>query len=348
MGAIQQTPRAIGERVLELLAGIDAGASWSDEDEVARHVRAYVQALGLPAPRVRFAPDIRTLRKARVYPAEDRHYWQSFTGRQHGLLERHLERRWGWSGRGWRQAAEPAGTHPAVEQLVAWDRTVREAGLGVSRDVRGVRGTTPSLYPIARLLAGEPTQAPARVQALVPLAEAAAAGLFALAVGRGGKGDLVALLRPRMRFDEEGRLHDWDGLPAAEWRNGTGLYFWRGVEMTESAGRRPDEVTPSRVLRWRNAERRRVAIERIGLERFLQAVGADVIQEDDYGRLWRTNREVDGEPFLAVEVVNSTAEPDGSYRRYFLRVPPSVRTARRAVAWTFGLTTRAYAPAVQS
>ena len=29
-------------------------------------------------------------------------------------------------------------------------------------------------------------------------------------------------------------------------------------------------------------------------------------------------------------------EADGSHRRYFLRVPPDVRTARAAVAWTFG------------
>jgi Domain of unknown function (DUF6745) len=35
-------------------------------------------------------------------------------------------------------------------------------------------------------------------------------------------------------------------------------------------------------------------------------------------------------------VVSATAEPDGSHRRYFLRVPPSTRTARAAVAWTFG------------
>ena len=45
---------------------------------------------------------------------------------------------------------------------------------------------------------------------------------------------------------------------------------------------------------------------------------------------------VDGEPLTVVEVVNSTPEPDGSHRRYFLRVPPDTRTAREAVAWTFG------------
>ena len=39
----------------------------------------------------------------------------------------------------------------------------------------------------------------------------------------------------------------------------------------------------------------------------MKAVGAQVVQQDDYGRLWRTEREIDGEPFVAVEVVNATA-----------------------------------------
>jgi len=53
-------------------------------------------------------------------------------------------------------------------------------------------------------------------------------------------------------------------------------------------------------------------------------------------RLWRTSFQIDGEHYAAVEVVIATAEPDGSYRRYFLRVPPATRTAREAFAWTFG------------
>ena len=45
-----------------------------------------------------------------------------------------------------------------------------------------------------------------------------------------------------------------------------------------------------------------------------------------------------------VEVRNSTPEPDGSRKTYFLRVPPTVRTAREAVAWTFGLGAVEYRP----
>lgn len=49
-----------------------------------------------------------------------------------------------------------------------------------------------------------------------------------------------------------------------------------------------------------------------------------------------------------VEVVNSTAEPDGSFKDYWIRVPPSVGSAREAVAWTFDVQADEYAPAVQT
>ncbi len=49
-----------------------------------------------------------------------------------------------------------------------------------------------------------------------------------------------------------------------------------------------------------------------------------------------------------VEVINATAEPDGGFRHYFLRVPPDTKTAREAVAWSFGLPSRNYAPEIES
>lgn len=49
-----------------------------------------------------------------------------------------------------------------------------------------------------------------------------------------------------------------------------------------------------------------------------------------------------------VEVENATLEPDGSRRRYMLIVPTELRTARAAVAWTFGLTEHEYEPTAES
>jgi hypothetical protein len=67
------------------------------------------------------------------------------------------------------------------------------------------------------------------------------------------------------------------------------------------------------------------------------------VQRDEAGVLWRIELEGD-EPLVMVEVVNSTPEPDGTHRTYWLRVPPRTRTAREGVAWTFGLEEADYVP----
>ena len=77
-------------------------------------------------------------------------------------------------------------------------------------------------------------------------------------------------------------------------------------------------------------------LERMGWPRFLETAEAELKAQDDFGKLWTTQVRLGGEPTHLVEVVNATAERDGTYRRYFLRVPPTMRTAREAVAWTFG------------
>lgn len=325
--------RELGRQILALLEGIDLAEPRVDEDEAADRLRAYVSALGLPAPEVRWVSDLRALRDARVW-GRDRANWPSFATRQWNLLDRL-----------WPEHRSADDSERAA-LLARSDRTVLDAGLGWSDAVWTVRHVTRGLHQRARQLAwGTAPLAPRRVASLVPLAEAAA-GLFAFGVGAGR--DLVAVSRPRLRLDPEGRVHDWDGRPAADWPDGRGLYFWRGVHMTESAGRWPEKVTSLRVARWENAERRRVAIERMGPERFVTGLGAWVVQEDDYGRLWRSERKVGGEPFVAVEVVNATEEADGSRRRYLLRVPPDTRSARRAVAWTFGLAKSEYSVVVET
>ncbi|MGH9553254.1 MAG: DUF6745 domain-containing protein [Terriglobales bacterium] len=49
-----------------------------------------------------------------------------------------------------------------------------------------------------------------------------------------------------------------------------------------------------------------------------------------------------------VRVINSTPEPDGSYKHYFLRVPPEITTAKSAVAWTFDIDADKYSPRRQT
>lgn len=55
-----------------------------------------------------------------------------------------------------------------------------------------------------------------------------------------------------------------------------------------------------------------------------------------HGTLYRLPLEGD-EPLVMVRVENSTLEPDGSRKPYWLRVPPDMDTAAGAVAWGFGM-----------
>src|SRR5262249_11075440 len=122
-----------------------------------------------------------------------------------------------------------------------------------------------------------------------------------------------------------------------EWSTGLSYWFWEGMHISRRIAAKGSERTRLQVLvRTPNLERRRLLLDRIGYERFLDIADAKLLQQDDYGKLWRTTLSVDGEELMVVEVLNSTLETDGSRRRYFLRVPPDTRAARDAVAWTFG------------
>ena len=49
-----------------------------------------------------------------------------------------------------------------------------------------------------------------------------------------------------------------------------------------------------------------------------------------------------------VHVVNSTPEPDGTSKKYMLRVPPEIQSAREAIAWTFSLKPEEYTPLLET
>jgi hypothetical protein len=96
-----------------------------------------------------------------------------------------------------------------------------------------------------------------------------------------------------------------------------------------------------------NAEVRRIMIERYGQARYLVDSEAKVIHSDDFGTLYRTEIAHD-EPLVMVKVVNSTPESDGSFKDYFLRVPPEMERAKQAVAWTFAKQEAEYGPCFET
>jgi hypothetical protein len=150
----------------------------------------------------------------------------------------------------------------------------------------------------------------------------------------------------KINLDAQNRLHCDDG-PALEFADGHSLYAWAGVNIDPELVLHPESMTADRIDNEPNIELRRVMIEKYGTARYVEDTGAMVIGEDDCGVLLR--KEVPGdEPILMVKVINSTAEADGTFKEYFLRVPPDINSAREGIAWTFGLDSEEYAPYLQT
>jgi hypothetical protein len=173
-----------------------------------------------------------------------------------------------------------------------------------------------------------------------PIFEAFEAGTFCYFIT--GHSIEVCTSPTMVKVDESNRLHSAFG-PAFVWLDDVHHYYWHGVRVESYVVDHPERITVADIEAETNAEVRRVKIERIGQVRYLLDSGAREVHRDDYGTLYR--KEVPGnEPLVMVKVVNATPEPDGSFKDYFLRVPPTMQTAREAVAWTFGKTPDDYEP----
>ena len=144
------------------------------------------------------------------------------------------------------------------------------------------------------------------------------------------------------------RLHNMSG-PAVSFRDGYEVYCLRGIRVPRYYVMEPDKITVKEIEEQENQELRRLLIEQYGEGRYLEESGAVTVHQDDWGTLLR--KEVaDDEAIVMVRVLNSTPEPDGSIKTYYLRVPPTITTAHEGVAWTFQLDSdpKQYNPVVQT
>ena len=138
--------------------------------------------------------------------------------------------------------------------------------------------------------------------------------------------------RPELlKVDDRNLPHAEDG-PFCRWRDGTAIYAWHGTYIPAAwmMGKKP---TAKEALTWPNTEQRRAACEIVGWGNILRELDAKVI-------------DADGDPQIGtlVEVVLPDAGPSkflrvtcGTGREFALPVPPGMRTALEANAWTYGL-----------
>lgn len=152
------------------------------------------------------------------------------------------------------------------------------------------------------------------------------------------KGACIFQHRPEeIHFDDRQRLHNLNG-PAIKFRGEPicNVYAIHGVRVDQAIVEGKFGV--KEIDEEENAEIRRVMIDIYGKDRYITDSGLEPIQTDDWGELYIKELTND-EPLMMVKVVNSTPEPDGSFKDYWLRVDPNayggIKTAHAAVASTF-------------
>lgn len=150
----------------------------------------------------------------------------------------------------------------------------------------------------------------------------------------------------KLHYNSRGQLHH-ESEAAIEFRDGYQIHSWNGVAVPSYVIENPELIAVQSIESEQNAEVRRVKIERFGQSRYVLESQAEVVCVDECGTLYRKNLAGD-EALSMVRVINSTPELDGDRKEYFLRVPPIFRSARAAVAWTFGLEENEYKPRVET
>jgi hypothetical protein len=133
-----------------------------------------------------------------------------------------------------------------------------------------------------------------------------------------------------LNLDDRGRLHSPVGQSIG-YGSGWGLWHWHGVQVTQQLIERPETLTVRDIKDQGNAEVRRVMIDRYGVARYLKDSGARVVHEmpaDHPIKGLRTARLLSvgvpgDETIVMVDLLNSTPEPDGTTKRYQLRVDPN-------------------------
>ena len=157
----------------------------------------------------------------------------------------------------------------------------------------------------------------------------------------------IVTKKPReLNRDEEGRLHSEDKF-AIQYEDGCGFCYFHGVRVPDYVIFAPEKITTTDIDSEENIEVRRIKIERYGQERYLMDSKSELVHEDDWGKLYKKDLGED-EPLVMVKVVNSTPEPDGTFKDYFIRVRPDVKTAHEAVASTFMLNENDYEPLIET
>lgn len=161
--------------------------------------------------------------------------------------------------------------------------------------------------------------------------------------------NVFVITKPAVRTfqDDTNRPHSVVG-PSYEFSDGYKIYTYHGVEIPGNWVENPESITAKDVDKQSNAELRRIMIELMDIEKYIKDSKFTVKSKDNFGILWERDLGDRRLPVTVVQVKNSTPEPDGSYKDYFLRVPPDMQRPKQAIAWTFSKQEDEYNPIIET
>lgn len=146
------------------------------------------------------------------------------------------------------------------------------------------------------------------------------------------KGVCIISDRPEVCRLENGVIHADDG-PCVRFRDGWSLWAIRGVVVDEQVVMRPETQTLAQIRADDNLERKRIRIERYGWARYLDEVGAEVLDErnnDIEASREALLRSSDGELVLV-------ARCPSTHKVFHMEVlDPAVTTCEQAQTWLHG------------
>jgi hypothetical protein len=148
-------------------------------------------------------------------------------------------------------------------------------------------------------------------------------------------------------FDNKGKVW-WQG----QFENGqkTGVWiqnyiecvFIRGVSVPKSfADAKPEDIDVYKVVREKNAQLRAVLIEKIGINRVINELQGEIIDEDkdnDFSLINIRLAAIEDRTFRGDKTINLLkvkCPSTGAF--YTLRVPPGIKSVYTARQWTFGV-----------
>lgn len=158
--------------------------------------------------------------------------------------------------------------------------------------------------------------------------------------------DTLAIVHDRplhVKLDDQKRLHCEDG-PAIAYADGFKVYSWHGTRIPGAWIEDKSSITAKIALTWENIEQRRAACEILGWVNVLKDLKSRIINQDEdpmIGTLLEVNiPDIGKEKFLQVLC--------GTGRTFAIPVPPNMKTALQANAWTYGLEAKDYAPEIRT